>query len=516
MNETRFECLPNEILLDCFAYFHTNELLFSFGRLNHRFNELIQNLPWHLDLQQIHKSFYDVLCQHMLSDPVVQQQVYSLRLSNKDTPGQINDFLQKFSLDQFTHLRALTFIDLNDKNIQSLKEMLPKLSKITAIHVLDSNTNQRQLDPFLPLNNLTALSIDSTLFSVKTTIPIKYLTLSNLRLHEICRLFPYTPSLKYLKVSQIPDDIFKVECHQSFRPAGLKELVLLNFRSTFDHLTHFLQNMSNVRRFTLVSTRDRNILDADSWEELITSSLPYLRDFRFKLMMNNRFYKRDNLRIFNRFQTNFWLEKHYWYTECSMNKQFFMIYTIPYMDEHFEIVSASKRYCNPLINNSQTFKGVTKLFVAVGKALKYSNYYLSNITSLAIKQPLNVSTEEDEELVVDSLTKVIDLSNLTHLAIPLNCQMSRPSLLFRILELAPQLSSLHTTACFFDSLANQPKFYSFFNEKIRKLDLDDCSHCTRQKHLTMTSSHQSLPNVKKLTMPVDHIDDCYSSIDFKN
>ena len=503
----KFENLPNEILIDCFEYFHTLELHSSFGQLNHRFNELIRTIPWYLDFQHVHKSMYDVLCQQMLIDPDVQKQVCSLRLSNKDTPGQINDFLSKFSLDQFSHLRSLTFIDLRENNIPQLQAILPKLSQITAVHVLDSNNNQRQLESFIPLNNLVTLSIDSTLFFVERTIPIKHLTLSSLRLNEICRLFPYTPSLEYLKVSCVNERCLGDQYHPSFHPVRLKDLILVNFRSTFNDLTHLLQNMPKLRSLTLGSSKDRNILDADSWEELITSSLPYLKDFRFQLAMNNRYYKRDNLRLFNRFHTTFWLDKYQWYTECSMNKQTFMIYTIPYMTEFIEISSASRRYCNPLINNSQTFKNVKKLIASAGKVLKYSNYYLPNVTSLVLKRSLNASTEHDEELVIESLTKVMNFSNLTHLEIPLNCQISRPSLLFRILELAPQLSSLHTTACFFESLINHPEFNPFLNEKIRKLDLDNCSYYRCQKHLTITSLHQSIPNIEKLTMSLDNIDD---------
>ena len=180
---------------------------------------------------------YDVISQQMLIDPQVQKQVYSLRLCNENTPGQINDFLSKFSLDQFSHLRSLTLIDLRENHILALQEILSKLSQITVIHMLNSHNNDKQLQYFIPLNNLRMLSIDSTMFFVQRIIPIKHLIISSISLNEICRLFPYTPLLEYLKVSHITMQPLIAEYHQSFRPARLKELILTGFESSFEHLT---------------------------------------------------------------------------------------------------------------------------------------------------------------------------------------------------------------------------------------------------------------------------------------
>ena len=251
----KFEDLPNEILIDCFEYFHATDLLYSFGQLNRRFTQLIQTLPLHLNLHDVYKSVYDALCQHILASSDAQKQIYSLRLSNENTPGQINNFLSKFSLDQFFHLRSLTFIDLNDNNIQLMKEILPKLSQITTLHLLDSQINQNELQSCLPIDHLLTLSIDSNLALIEKTILMKRLTLSTLSLNEICRLFPYTPFLEYLNVSSIRSEAFSAEYHQSSRPMDLKHLILADFQPTFNHLIHFFENMFNLRNLTLALQR---------------------------------------------------------------------------------------------------------------------------------------------------------------------------------------------------------------------------------------------------------------------
>ena len=51
---TKFEQLPNELILICFAYFDFYELYDIFSSLNQRFNQLIQyQTKIHIDLSSI-------------------------------------------------------------------------------------------------------------------------------------------------------------------------------------------------------------------------------------------------------------------------------------------------------------------------------------------------------------------------------------------------------------------------------------------------------------------------------
>ena len=158
---TKFESLPNEILINCFKYFYALDLFCSFDHLNHRLNQLIRTLPRHLNFQGIQEEAYDGFCQYMLLHPDVQQRVLSLQLSNRDTPGQINDFLSKFSIDQFSHLRSLTFFGLQNDNIYALKNILPKLSQETALHIVESELYNYELMCPIPIDALYTPSISS-------------------------------------------------------------------------------------------------------------------------------------------------------------------------------------------------------------------------------------------------------------------------------------------------------------------------------------------------------------------
>ena len=509
----KFENLPNEILFDCFEYFHKLDLLYSFGRLNHRFDQLFQTLPWRLNFENIKRETYDEVCQDMLVNPDVQQRIFSLRLSNRDTPGIINDFFSKFSLDQFSQLRSLTLFDLQNNNIESLKQILPKLSQITTLQLFDAEIHVSKLQSSIPISNLRTLSLKSNLSFVQNPISIKNLTLSNMSLNEICRLFVYTPLLQYLKVSYIRDKLLRAEYHQSPRPGHLRQLILADFRPMFDDLTHFLQDMSNLRSLTIDSSSDRRMVDASRWEELITFSLPLLQTFQFHLRMYDSLDRSTGLQIFERFQTDFWLEKHHWHSQCSVEKRSIMIYTIPYLADWRQISLRSRRFCNPLIENSQAFKDVNTLIVSYSEVLDHENYYFPNIKSLVITDVFQIVNGEEGQEFITALNSLINLSNLKHLEIPLDCQTKRPSVLFRILQLAPQLSSLHTKGCFFELSVIPPEFYQCLNDRIRKLDLDE--YCSRQCHqpLTINSLYKIVPNLQQLTVTINNIDDLFFVFD---
>ena len=335
---------------------------------------------------------------------------------------------------------------------------------------------------------------------MKRTIPIKSLTLISLSLNEICRLFQYTPLLRYFKVSVIREEIFEAEYHQSPCSPHLKELIIGYFKSTFDDLTDFLQNMSNLRSLTIHSSKDPSMVEASYWEQLTTFSLPYLKNFRFTLTLNQPLDQPNAHEIFDRFQTDFWLKEHQWYTEYSVNTQYMMIYTIPYITEYIDISFPSKRYCNPLIDNSQTFKHVKKLYASGRYVFEHDDYHFPRLTSLAIAQSRDIFTKYNKG-TIKSLMVRMDFSHLKHLEILLDCRSRTPSLLFQILDLAPRVYSLRARPCFFEVLLlNKPESYRYLNGKIRKLDISVYFGHTCDKHIKIPSLYQLVPNLEQLTM----------------
>ena len=145
-------------------------------------------------------------------------------------------------------------------------------------------------------------------------------------MNEICHLFQYTPFLQYLKVSQIHNSRLSAEYHQSSRPVQLKQLILTDLQTQFNDLTHLLKKCSNLQTLIIGASNNNDMLDASRWERLIKYSLPSLIDLRFKSQRSLN--SRNVIKLFERFQTSFWLEEHQWYTEYALDDDlYYPIYT---------------------------------------------------------------------------------------------------------------------------------------------------------------------------------------------
>ena len=103
--------LPVEVIQLIFGYLWAHEILFAFHDLNGYLDRILSNYPSYLvNFESIRKSHFDRICRS-----VRPEQVLSLVLADKnDTPNQSRLFGSLFSIGQFTRLRALKCIELDD------------------------------------------------------------------------------------------------------------------------------------------------------------------------------------------------------------------------------------------------------------------------------------------------------------------------------------------------------------------------------------------------------------------
>lgn len=218
-NRLKFEFLPNEILIECFEYLNSWEIFDSFDQLNLRFSTLIRTIPSQLNFQYVRKSIFDQFYEQILSNPHIQDQIHTLQLSNQDTYNQIELFFSIFPLNQFSNLRSLIFIQVTNENFEKLKLMLPFISKLSSIHLIDS-----------PHNTLSILK------SVYDPVLIQNLTLTKNSLNELCELFQYTPMLKYLNVQDTYEQNKGTKNISGHYVLHLKQLIIGKFDDQFKDL----------------------------------------------------------------------------------------------------------------------------------------------------------------------------------------------------------------------------------------------------------------------------------------
>ncbi|CAF1170187.1 unnamed protein product [Rotaria sp. Silwood1] len=404
----------------------------------------------------------------------IKNQIYSLKLSNKDTYGQIDAFLSMFSFNEFSHLRSLTLSEVEKQNIVKLKSILPLLSQLSSFHMIGHMFEDSGILDNLPMSNLKILSILS-LHSIQTclsdTSNITNLTIYTCSLeHLLYDLFKCFPMLKYLNVqciSRYNHPIKNDSIINKYNGIYLKQLIIGIFEYNFKDFKIFVKQIPNLISLTINTKYDINMINSYKWKKLIQSSLPYLNIFKFKFRCDCRFNNKIILKKFIHFQNDFWLKQHQWYTEYSFEKNFAFIYTIPYISNTFELGPNTKRFPNKLTNNSNIFDEVTDLTLHNEVKKDQNQYYFSNVESLTLR----IWEENQNQINIYYLKFIVNLSNLKHLNIYLYHKMLSSKELLKILKESPKLSWITICPNNLKSLFIDDELCKYLNAMIKKLNI---------------------------------------------
>ena len=157
----KFECLLNEIFIECFEYFNAFEIFYSFHQLNYRFNQLIQSISVHLNFQYVRKSIIDHFCSVVRSNPDIKNQINSLYLSDEDDCGQTELFLSFFSINELVHLQSLTLNKVNKHNMQKLQPILLLLTELCSLYIIEPVYDEDNILAGFRMTKLQKLSLPS-------------------------------------------------------------------------------------------------------------------------------------------------------------------------------------------------------------------------------------------------------------------------------------------------------------------------------------------------------------------
>ncbi|CAF1270888.1 unnamed protein product [Rotaria sordida] len=486
----KFELLPNEILFIFFEYLNIFDIFYSFDQLNNRFSKFIRNIRFQLNFENVQKTLFDKFCTKIELNPEIKNQIYSLKLSDKETCGQINAFLSIFSFNEFSYLKSLTLVDVEKQNIRKLKTELPQLSKLIFFHMICQIFEDNEILNILPMFNLRTLSILS-LHSIQTSIN-NTSNIINLTIH-ICSLehllyylFKYFPMLKYLNIKFISRHNHSIKNDNSlinkYNGIHLKQLIIGLFKYNFEDLEIFVKQIPNLKSLTIHSKNDINMINADKWKNLIQSSLTHLNIFKFKFSCNRKHNDKFILEMFQHFQDDFWCKQHQWYTECLFEKFLASIYTIPYVLNRYKLELNINRFSNKLINNSNIFDKVFYLTLDDKIITDKCQYHFSNIDSLR----LFTSEMNQNPIDIYYLKMIVNLSNLKHLDMFMYKKIISSKELLEILKQTPKLSTITINPINLKLLFNDNELCKYFNKMIKKLHIDN-----KQFNLSLNNLNQS-------------------------
>jgi hypothetical protein len=475
-NIMKFELLPNEIFIECFEYLDTLDIFYSFDQLNNRLNKLIRNIPLHINCQHVRKAKFSQFCRQSSSSPQITQNISSLNLSNKDTCGQIKLFLSSFPLKKYSDLHSLRLTHVEEENVFPLQSMLPLCSTLHTFHLISSQIDEDAILSALPMSNLQNLSITSLRYFLKhiqrPTI-ITHLTLFNCSLDQLFyKLFQYAPMLEYLNIESISKYNRSIKMMDRYNAIHLKQLIIGQFKHRFEDFENFVKQIPNLENLTISADRDIDMCDANNWEILITSSLPYLSLFKFKFD-SHRGSDDVVIFIFEQFQTHFWVKQHQWYTQLFCQNRSFCIHTIPYLSNSFKLEFNLRRSLEKLANVSNTFDKVTYLTLCREQIREQCVYHFPNVTSLKI----NISEQQVmNSSIAKSLKIIINLSNLKHLDISTYQRLILSGELLLILKQSTQLSSLTIDPKDLTLLYSDKELCEYLNKMIKKLNIFKHDH----------------------------------------
>ena len=146
---TKFEQLPNELLLMCFRYFDFYHLYEMFFGLNQRFNQLIQNqTKIHIELYLIPSGKFLTFC-YQLYQLLTTSENYLLSIVALDKYRFNIIFYDDLFKDKFSKLKSLTLSNIDTRTICSiifdrttkLYESLEKLRLLDKISEENKHAN---------------------------------------------------------------------------------------------------------------------------------------------------------------------------------------------------------------------------------------------------------------------------------------------------------------------------------------------------------------------------------------
>ncbi|CAF1622179.1 unnamed protein product [Adineta ricciae] len=478
---TKFEFLPNEIIIECFGYLNTLEMFSSFDQLNSRFDQLIGRFPLHPDFENSPQTISERFCQKMLIDPEMKRYIHSLSISNSNPSIDIRSFYGKFSLSDFPCLQSLTLTKVESINMDKLTIMLSSMPSLTCFRVIGSEAYNNALISSLDHSRIRTLTV-SRLYGGLTFLSnfqsLTRFTINACSIHQVFSVLNNTSNLKYLQVNCLSNDIAEFDEKIRLPVDSLRHLVINETKLKFYDIQMILKLTPNLTHFTLFTYSLWNSGCAQMWEHVIHNDLPYLKAFKFCFQYFHRANERYIEEDLKKFQSDFWCNVHGWLTEYILSYDRAMIYTVPYEFPTLQLPYPMERYRNTVVNERNTFNKVTVLKIDADR--------LRRITF-------------DEENIPVWFTY---LCNVKHLEVLHECQLHNPLVMLQILKEIRQISSLTISATVLQKWWNNNELCQYLNQMIHKLCMKDTLHFSTPRDI-LEQFCKLFSNVQQLTCTVD-------------
>ncbi|CAF1301837.1 unnamed protein product [Adineta ricciae] len=443
---TCFEDLSHDVIyhiFDCLEFF---DIYGIFYHLNIRFRRLIthSNLPLKVRISSISRTDFEYYHANLIVP-------YSHRISSLDLRNRLCfDLLisPHNRLTEFPRLQTLILKNIKPKHLHQVFQdisTLPRLSKfvlhcpgythdighyfliIFRLHAL------RHCEIFFPdVRN----SIRLPFAAIDKRSSIEHLTVaSDIHLENLDRLLSYVPKLRYFSVGYLGQRGDKASLQLIPMP-NLTHLSLGIGGLDFDYFEALIKTFPNIQRLHLYGSGPGDYLNPDRWEELITSSMPFLRIFNIYIDSSLPISSMSQLR---RFKSSFWQDRQWFFSyHGSYYRNFYSC--------RFHSVNPSRlrdyslRYgtnfgTDPDFKKAN-LRSVRRVQFSRQKAIYHCDHRFLQATELTLE---NITSEQAKKDIT-ALEQIISFDNLTKLEI--NSSGYAFKQLTELLALTPNLHTL--------------------------------------------------------------------------
>ncbi|CAF1093101.1 unnamed protein product [Rotaria sordida] len=366
MSINSIENLCDELFYEIFDYLNGCELYYAFSNLNSRFQQLINSSSLLLKLKLIYSCTQKIFMnnyQQVLR--FNKNQILSIHLWLSENTNQIISLLNIDS--SFIRLESLI---LNSIEPDLLNKLLPTLIYLPRLFslIIDTWSSQKELgNTYQLIFNLPKLkyikytAMESNDVDITITLPIatnkqitsiEHLIIDHpCAIDELFALTSYTPYLCRLKFLSLTDRNVNIN---NVKPIILQNLTHLSIRiyttMSFNVFQIFISNLNSKLKYLSLTTlvEDINYLDANQWENLILTKLPYLEkfDFKYSACLVENYDTPIYLGQLDQFISSFWLQRQ-WILDIEFDFDN-IIYSIrPYQKRWYEYDTQ-----NQIINSS--------------------------------------------------------------------------------------------------------------------------------------------------------------------
>ncbi|CAF1113152.1 unnamed protein product [Adineta steineri] len=322
------EILPVEILHRIFDNLDAQTILFSLRNTCRQLYAITKSYErYSLDCQSISKSDFD-----RLSRLIDARNVISLKLSNDDyTFNQIEIFLTQFNIHEFSRLRSLILIEIEEEYLEPILENINIHSLISfslSVKKLEDQYRKKTAELLTSLvtqTNLLKLEVKTIYARLEEIVwpnqsTIRHLKIDQLiTIDEICQILQSLPNLRILVIGHLYESashqINLVRLSAPFRQ--VISLTVEYMCISIDDLELFLSLMPSLTYLKLISTQTDG--HGNRWEQYIQTNLPFLTNFEFYFYIQFDYQNNvsDNESIITSYQTPFWINHKKWFVACE-------------------------------------------------------------------------------------------------------------------------------------------------------------------------------------------------------